>query len=126
MTREDTKQQLPLIEAYAEGKTIQYYNIEEKRWKDVDKDPSYCTRLQWRIKPYRSFNNEDECFDEMKKHEPFGWIKMNGEYKHINKIDKYQLYISGDNYSRDYDYLLDYATFADGEPFGIGLYIDGD
>lgn len=31
MTREDTKQQLPLIEAYAEGKTIQYYNVEKKR-----------------------------------------------------------------------------------------------
>lgn len=63
----------------------------------------------------------------MKKHEPFGWIKMNGAYKHINKIYKNHIYISGDNYPRDYNYLVGVdATFADGEPFGVGLYIDGD
>ena len=32
----------------------------------------------YRIKPetkYRPFKDAEECFEEMKKHQPFGWIK---------------------------------------------------
>ena len=66
------------------------------------------------IKPepkYRPFKSTEECWDEMQKHQPFGWMKTKSfpsEY-HINNISKY---IDFSNYFNVY-------TFADGSPFGI-------
>lgn len=75
MTREEIKNLLPVMQAFADGKEIQYVNS-EGRVSDKETmfdDVSYAFR--YRIKPeptYRPFRNVEECWAEMQKHQPFG------------------------------------------------------
>ena len=48
MTRENTKELMPIIQAYAEGKTIQYRT--EDGWKDFDKPSFSELPTKYRIK----------------------------------------------------------------------------
>lgn len=79
MTREQAKELLPIIQAFAEGKDIQIATAGE--WKDVDEsweilftEPPHCYRIKPKIK-YRPFKSQEECWNEMLKHRPFGWLK---------------------------------------------------
>lgn len=122
MTREEIKKNLHLITAFAEGKTIQYYDDEKKNWISVEDHPSFCYALKWRIKPepkYRPFESEKECWDEMLKHKPFGWVKIDETYKSIASLQEKYLYLNSENSLRHYSTLFRDATFVDGEPFGI-------
>ena len=112
ITREDAKKLLPIIKAYSEGKQIQHFNID--KWEDTDFMPFTDHPSYYRIKPepkYRSFKSVEECWDEMKKHQPFGWF--------IDIRDKYYTHINLLGKSTDFDYLFKIYTFADGTPFGI-------
>ena len=75
MTREEAKELLPIIQAYSEGKTIEY--LIDDKWIEL-KDPAFNYNASvYRVKPeqmYRPFQNVEECWEEMKKHEPFGWL----------------------------------------------------
>lgn len=75
---------------------------------------------------YRPFKDIEECWNEMKKHEPFGWLKSkdSGSLMLIGNIylniDE-EVYIvrayNGTVYSAT-DAFYNF-TFADGTPFGI-------
>ena len=108
-------QKKPIIHAYAEGKAIESRCIkgDKSLWYD-DEDPSFDDDFEYRLKPepkYRPFANAEECWNEMQKHQPFGWTKLIGaiEYSFITDVD------DNINYS---DAIKEY-TFADGTPFGI-------
>ncbi len=79
MTREHIKQMLPYIQAFADGKTIQkhFHYADDDEWVD-DPNPDFNpTNYLWRIKPepkYRPFKSKEECWAEMQKHTPFGWV----------------------------------------------------
>lgn len=60
---------------------------------------------------YRPFQSADECWREMLKHKPFGWVKN-------KRIESYTIILSV-NDDRDYGKALSEYTFADGAPFGI-------
>ena len=111
ITRENAKELLPIIKAYSEGKKIEYFN--GIKWEDREElrfssDPLYY-RIKLEIK-YRPFKDAEECFNEMGKHQPFGYIK----YKDRNSYFPISF---GDN--SDFDYLFENRIFADGTPFGI-------
>lgn len=83
MNREQAQKLLPIIQAFAEGKIIQSIRI-NGRWIDLDINTTLSiTRLieepqKYRIKPkpkYRPFKDKEECWEEMQKHQPFGWLK---------------------------------------------------
>ena len=112
MTREEAKEMLPIIKAFCEGKQIQFLFDE---WKDIDEigirefleNPEL-----YRIKPepkYRPFKDTEECWQEMQKHQPFGWLKTDEGYEQIWHITE------GD----DFNATIKYCTFVDGQPFGI-------
>ena len=61
---------------------------------------------------YRPFRGPAECWDEMLKHEPFGWIK----YK--NKT-AYPVVLTCADDTTYFHNLFENYTFADGTPFGI-------
>ena len=63
---------------------------------------------------YRPFKTSEECFNEMKKHQPFGWLKAKDieQYYSITTVP----YV--ENYNRYYN-LFSNCTFTDGQPFGI-------
>lgn len=129
MTKEEVKQAIPLIQAFAEGKTIQTKN--GSKWIDLDSEKdelildSVVTYPDcFRVKPkdeYRSFKDAQECWQEMQKHQPFGWLKCKEGYFNIVYVDDYvgladkdgcSILLASKNSYQDY-------TFADGKPFGI-------
>ena len=125
MTREEAKTMLPFIQAYAEGKAIESRCIkgDKSLWYD-DEDPSFDDDFEYRIKPeskYRPFKNAKECWNEMKKHQPFGWIKGKDGWHHslITSIvaDEEEVYINGIS-GFVLDEIMEHYTFSDGTPFG--------
>ena len=121
MTREEAKELLPIIHAWAEGKNIQF--LSDGEWHDINQADFTCYPDKYRIKPepkYRPFRNVEECWQEMQKHQPFGWLKDRdtGGYIIISELDYEDIEISGNN-GWDYVGLMKCYTFADGTPFGI-------
>ena len=129
MEREEIKRRAELYSALAEGKTIQILNM-EGNWVDVEVNKlNYIPEtLKFRIKPepkYRPFKNQEECWNEMLKHQPFGWLKSikKQEKVHIGRVEDEDCLLitlsinEGMNYSSSY--LFDRYTFDDGKPFGI-------
>ena len=124
MTREEAKDLLPIIQAFAAGKQIQD-TIDGPKWFDTDEiNLEYeGQKIKHRIKPepkYRPFKTQEECWNEMMKHQPFGWLKDTdtGGYIIISELDDEDIEISGNN-GWDYVGLMKCYTFADGTPFGI-------
>lgn len=127
MTREQAKELLPIIKAYSEGKVIQYRHRGMATWYDLDSAQFNCDINLYRIKPepkYRPFKTKEECWTEMLKHQPFGWIcnKFN-DYLNIyivyNSNVDYGVRVSGHPSSINYEHMFKDYKFADGEPFGI-------
>ena len=134
MTKETTKEliakaqdRIDLMQAYVDGKQIQFYSILENKWVDTI-EPSWLQGNRYRIKPepnYRPFKNTKECWQEMQKHQPFGWIKdkEDGHYAMVTTVDvfyddKNYIKISGDH-NWSFAETMNVYTFADGAPFGI-------
>ena len=146
MTREETKNLIVVMQAYVNGKTIQYYDVDlsfkiehpgepnfNDKWVDVDEDHLFRPDMyDYRVKPepkYRPFANADECWQEMLKHQPFGWAKKTSG--HCNFLHIMELYSTGivinnvDNFGcfknslKTYHFAFAEITFADGTPFGI-------
>lgn len=121
MNREQAKELLPIIQAFAEGKTIQVR--EDIDWCYLGNETDFNLSPQrYRIKPepkYRPFANADECWQEMQKHQPFGWIKAShGKFLIIGFKNNVIAFGINDNW-QDYNYIFKSYTFADGTPFGI-------
>ena len=131
LTREEAKEMLPIIQAWADGQTVDWYDP-AIGWRlsgftmDFDKKPNF-----YRIKPepkYRPFKTKEECWNEMHKHPDFGWVKVNAnvtcEYEQIVRIFDYcktELCFNIANSDDDYtsEMMLNSYTFTDGTPFGI-------
>lgn len=125
MNRNQAKQLLPVIQAYINGKPIQSRCIkgDTSLWYDDD-DPSFDDDFEYRIKPepkYRPFKDAEECWHEMAKHQPFGWIKdkKDGQLVLITEIDKTGNISLLCNGGWDLDGIKDNFSFADGTPFGL-------
>lgn len=124
MNREQAKELLPIIQAFAEGKTILVQ--EDIDWRYLSDDADFnLNPLRYRIKPepkYRSFKNAEECWQEMLKHQPFGWIKCKDDYFNIVYVNDDDAGLADKDGSSiglvTKNSYLD-NTFADGTPFGI-------
>jgi hypothetical protein len=125
MTKEEAKELLPIITAYAEGKTIQikdnYGNWHYPANPDFTKGPE-----NYRIEPklrYRPFDNMDECLTEMKNHLPYGWLERpETQYQERSQeiiVSLNDSYLYMNEYHSTYEDAFNNATFADGSPFGI-------
>lgn len=125
MTREEAKELLPIIQAFAEGKKIEFRNKRfNEEWKELKQIPELSyNSFEYRIKPnYRPFKNAEECWQEMAKHQPFGWIKFQGYLFLIVHIDDKSIgyeNIYGMIMHNKFNNILKDFTFNDGTPFGI-------
>lgn len=126
MNRERVKNLLPVIQAYAQGKEIEVRNPNTKKeWVLADYF-SFEEPFEYRIKSepkYRQFKNIDECWNEMLKHQPFGWIKdkTNTKMYQIIKVDNDSIYIQTNTTIVEecfWNTFLEFK-FIDGTPFGI-------
>ena len=123
MTREEAKRRAELYSALAGGKTIQILNM-EGNWIDVEvKKLNYIPEtLKFRIKPepkYRPFKSQEECWNEMLKHQPFGWVKEKSSEMlyQINGISNMSIVIMEDINS--FKEAMNIYEFKDGTPFGV-------
>lgn len=126
--RNEAKILVPVISAYAEGRILQYKD--EEGWRDIEDSEGLSINTiiketeNYRIKPevkFRPFANVEECWTEMKKHQPFGWVKdkKDGYYVLITAVDNGDyMSLSGNSGWSFYSLMKDY-TFTDDIPFGI-------
>ena len=119
MTREEAKQLLPIIQAFAEGKAIQ--QTDGYDWYDLDYPDFMANGSSYRIKPetkYRPFANAEECWTEMLKHQPFAWVKEkhSDRYSLITEVNGLSIKVKEGCLFTD---SVKYYTFADGTPFGM-------
>lgn len=130
MTKEEAKAILPIIKAYSEGKTIQWCKLDSDEWFDfsendiINFEDIAGYEVCYRIKPehqYRPFKSATECWQEMLKHQPFGWIlDRYGETYHIAKVRARSITICLAVNFKFYNYEeASEFTFIDGTPFGI-------
>ena len=128
ITREVAKELLPIVKALAEGKAIQDKIEGVTGWVDTDEINLEFEgqKILHRIKPEpkcRPFKNQEECWQEMLKHQPFGWLKTkkDGRYcffaERFSFTDSYTAFKNG-TLSFSSTAFNDY-TFADGTPFGM-------
>ena len=132
MDRNQAKEFYPILQAFAEGKVIECRtrpSALSKSWQDMNewtemKEIEYWNNTEYRIKPevkFRPFANVEECWTEMKKHQPFGWIKS----KEDGSRSLITLIISEGNIDINciggfnLDKIMKRFTFADGAVFGI-------
>lgn len=122
MDRNQAKELLPILQAFAEGKEIES-RVKDK-WYRVLEICNETNPQDYRIKPepkYRPFKDAEECWNEMQKHQPFGWVKdkEDGRLILISEIDRVGNISLLCNGGWDFDGIKDNFTFADGTPFGI-------
>ena len=119
---------MDIISAFAEGKTIQY-KADTGSWHDLTENEGLPMGTleeepnNFRIKPelkHRPFKNAKECWAEMLKHQPFGWVKdRNGSKSVIENVDPRGFVEVFDEGTCNYGEVFDNRTFADGSPFGV-------
>lgn len=133
MDRIEAKEFYPILQAYAVGKVIECRTKPSavegtdvpNDWTEM-KEIEYWNNTEYRIKPgvkYRPFANVEECWTEMKKHHPFGWVKdkKDGYYVLITAVDNGDyMSLSGNSGWSFYSLMKDY-TFADGTHFGVNV-----
>ena len=124
MNRKEAKELMPIIQAFAEGKTIQYYDslIDIADWEDCENPNFENLTYKFRIKPeptYRPFKDAEECFKEMLKHKPFGWVKSTlfKDFALVKRVTT--LYVEINRDIIDYKDALEKFTFADDTNFGV-------
>lgn len=132
MNRNQAKEFYPIMQAFAEGKVIECRTkpslIEgtdvPNDWTEM-KEIEYWDNIEYRIKPepkYRLFKDTEECWKEMEKHQPFGWIKNCGVWYNIVSTDVASVNIintRGAIATLYFRHLLANYHFADGALFGI-------
>ena len=131
MDRNQAKEFYPIMQAFAEGKIIETRRKPSavkgtdipNDWTEM-KEIEFWNNTEYRVKPeptYRPFKNGEECWQEMLKHKPFGWVKST-LFKDLDLVNRVTtLYIEINREIIDYKDALDKFTFADGTNFGVKM-----
>ncbi len=125
MTRNEARKAAEVMLAYADGKEIDNRRNGENTWNTASEPTFDWWKYKYRIKPqpkYRPFNSAEECWQEMQKHQPFGWIRWKKEprnYQSLVLVEKGGVGCVIDEISMKFKESLDILTFADGSVFGV-------
>ena len=136
MDRNQAKEFYPILQAFAEGKTIETRReptidngVTEDGWYEFNdwtemKELEYWVNVEYRIKPepkYRPFADAEECWAEMQKHQPIWWVKLKDTESgyHMLKGIASQVVIGFNENPFSYKKVFEDYTFADGTPFGV-------
>ena len=130
MDRNQAKEFYPILQAYAEGKVIECRTkpslIEgsdvPNDWTEM-KEIEFWNNIEYRIKSeskYRQFKDAEECWAEMQKHQPFGWVKdKSGNKLIIKNVDSSGFVEVYDEGTCTFNEVFENRTFVDGLPFGV-------
>ena len=95
-------------------------------WWEVNRIPDFYKNnpQSYRVKPeskYRPFKDAEECWNEMQKHQPFGWVKST-LFKDLALVKRVTtLYVEINRDIIDYKDALEKFTFADDTNFGVKM-----
>ena len=129
MNRNQAKEFYPVLQAFAEGKIIETRRKPSSvkgtdipnDWTEM-KEIEFWNNTEYRVKPepkYRPFANAEECWQEMQKHKPFGWVKST-LFKDLALVKRVTtLYVEINRDIIDYKDALEKFTFADDNNFGV-------
>ena len=129
MNRNQAKKFYPILQAFAEGRVIECRTkpsfIEgsdvPNDWTEM-KEIEFWNNTEYRVKPepkYRPFKDTKECWQEMQKHQPFGWVKST-LFKDLALVKRVTtLYVEINRDIIDYKDALEKFTFADDTNFGV-------
>lgn len=138
MDRNQAKEFYPILQAFAEGKIIETRRkptadnngvtkdgwFEFNDWAEM-KELEYWVNVDYRIKPepkYRPFKDAKECWAEMLKHQPFGWVIKKCEKKIIiAEVITLGVKLHRQESPYGFDEANRILTFADGLPFGVKI-----
>ena len=130
MNRAEAKYFYPILQAFAEGKVIECRTKPNslkssdtlKEWTKMG-EIEFWNNTEYRIKPkpkYRPFKDAKECWNEMQKHQPFGWIKdRDGDKTFIGSINSDNSIFTCSSEILFLKELFEDFTFVDGLPFGV-------
>ena len=127
MNRKEAAELSPFIKAFGEGKDIEMRSknphAQLNGWAKMDE--FIFGYFEYRIKPeskYRPFKDTKECWKEMQKHQPFGWVNWNDVRYNIYAVSLISVcLINGNCENMDFAYAYQKLTFADGTPFGVKI-----
>ena len=120
-------EQIAIMKAYEDGKTIERKGHEETEWKSIDYVNNYPFDFvlnEYRIKQvpkYRPYESVDEAFNEAKKH---GFWMQNVDRMYLRFIDGFHINKNSDIFICDYcvDDILDmFVWFDDCSPCGVKI-----
>ena len=120
-------EQIAIIKAYEDGKTIERRAFFTSEWKSIDNIENYqfnFAEYEYRIKPvpkYRPYESVDEAFNEAEKH---GFWMQNVDRMYLRFIDGFHINKNSDIFICDYcvDDILDMFVWADdGSPCGVKI-----
>ena len=129
MDRNQAKEFYPILQAYSEGRVIECRTKPSaikgsdvpNDWTEM-KEIEFWNNTEYRVKPeprYLPFKDVKECWQEMQKHQPFGWVKST-LFKDLDLVQRVTtLYVEINREIIDYKDALEKFTFADSTPFGI-------
>ena len=129
MNRNQAKEFYPFLQAFAEGRVIECRTKPStikgsdipNDWTEM-KEIEFWNNTEYRVKPeptYRPFKNGEECWQEMQKHQPFGWVKST-LFKDLALVKRVTtLYVEINRDIIDYKDALEKFTFADDNNFGV-------
>lgn len=129
MNRKEAKEFYPFLQAFAEGRVIECRTKPStvkgtdipNDWTEM-KEIEFWNNTEYRVKSepkYRPFKDAEECWQEMQKHQPFGWVKST-LFKDLALVKRVTtLYVEINRDIIDYKDALDKFTFADDTNFGV-------
>ena len=132
MDRNQAKEFYPILQAFAEGKVIEcrtkpgtISTSSPNEWTEM-KEICFWNNVEYRIKPdskYRPFKDAEECWQEMLKHQPFGWVKYKkyGYFALITTIHSGNTVSLNGKEGWDFLHIIDNYVFADNAPFGVKI-----
>ena len=119
-------EQIAIMKAYEDGKTIEVKRYDETKWKSLDYVENYKFNFscyEYRIKPvpkYRPYKSVEEAFNEAKKHE--FWTKeiSTGFIINVGAFGENfeDIYINGYNQN---NFLNKFVWADDNSPCGIKI-----
>lgn len=122
MTREEARKATEVMLAYADGKEIEFKCKRAENWRLCEEKGELFFNWKdsdYRIKEeptYRPFKNAKECWEEMLKHQPFGWVRSGNYYQNIGELNGASVHLDDIFPYKD---ALNEFTFIDGTPFGL-------
>ena len=131
MNRKEAKEFYPFLQAFAEGRAIECRTKPSavkgtyipNDWTEM-KEIEFWNNTEYRVKPeqkYRPFRDAKECWQEMQKHQPFGWVKST-LFKDLALVKRVTtLYVEINRDIIDYKDALEKFTFADDTNFGVKM-----